>query len=392
MLVEWNHNKGRYEATKDEQLMMYKNTGDKKWTLVEDTVDPVADNVAQGLRDELLNGDWEVLKDLSADALKNMCVARKIKVQETNKKRDTEEKQHTYYLNKLLKWLKDQKVKAEADATEAVELITEQLQSAPPEPEQAPLAKPPQAKKPKKEATEEAKKLGNRIMTLESGDREMIKNLISTFEQKKARLDEERTLRIRAEAENGRLLKALEKKLDECGVEGSDGMENFRSGFSGQNRASGFMTRDAFRKVLDEAGLLTKSPGKPGGGQDVFHIIASSNGGPDHVDNYLYALGAGFNRSIGAHLDHVNCYLAGEEKAKRAARIALEVARNEDLWEHIDTRTNATRTLFTGGRHKDTYKRNPSSSENIGKDLYNQGAATFGRFVRHYERDLQKSK
>jgi hypothetical protein len=116
MLVEWSHENKRWEATKDGQLMMYKNTGDKKWMLVEDTVDPVADSVAQGLRAELLNGDWEVLKGLSAAALREMCEAREdqgLKVQGDNKTRNTEEKRHTYYLDKLLQWLKKEKVNAE---------------------------------------------------------------------------------------------------------------------------------------------------------------------------------------------------------------------------------------------------------------------------------------
>jgi hypothetical protein len=34
-------------------------------------------------------------------------------------------------------------------------------------------------------------------------------------------------------------------------------------------------------------------------GQNVFHIIANSHGGADHPDNFLYALGASFNKSIG---------------------------------------------------------------------------------------------
>ena len=403
MLVEWSHENKRWEATKDGQLMMYKNTGDKKWMLVEDTVDPVADSVAQGLRAELLNGDWEVLKGLSAAALREMCEAREnqgLKVQGDNKKRDTEEKQHTYYLNKLLKWLKDQKVLAKADTTEEVEQITEQLteqlQSAPREPAQAPLAGSPQAGKLKEKAKKEAEKLANSIMTLELGDREMIKNLISTFQQKKKKFEAENALRIEAEAENARLqeeVKKLKAMVDKCPVEGKKGMQDLRSQlrFSEQNRARGFMSRKDFRIVLEKAGLLTTKPGNAGDGQDVFHIIASSNGGPDHVDNYLYALGAGFNRSIGAQLDHVCCYLAGKDKARCAARIALAVANDSNLHIHIDTRTNETPTLFTEG-HKDTYIKHQNSPDNIGEDLYNQGAATFGRFVRQDGRDRRKSK
>jgi hypothetical protein len=60
--------------------------------------------------------------------------------------------------------------------------------------------------------------------------------------------------------------------------------------------------------------------------QDDFHIIAASNGGPDHADNYLYALGASFNRSIGNQLDAINCFLAGKAKAKKAVEISWKVA------------------------------------------------------------------
>ena len=372
--VEWSCEKGRWEATKDGQLMMYKNTGDKKWTLVEDTEEPVADNVAKGLRDELLDRDWEVLKDLSAAALREMCEARKIKVQGDNKKRNTEELRHRYYLDKLLQWLKKEKVNAEANATEAVELITEQLQSAPEEPEQAPLAGSPQASNLNKEASE----FTDRFMELDSGDREIIKNLISTFEQKKKKFEAETTLRYAAEAKNAKLqeeINQLKAMVDKCPVERSEDMESLRSQlrFSEQNRASGFMTRDAFRGVLERAGLLTKSPGKPGGGQDVFHIIASSNGGPDHVDNYLYALGAGFNRSIGANFDHVNCFMAGREKAKRAATIALTVANDKSLHKHIKMNVNGERTLFTEGLHRAVIQRTPNNPDAIGEALYNEG-------------------
>merc|ERR1719158_1632446 len=50
-------------------------------------------------------------------------------------------------------------------------------------------------------------------------------------------------------------------------------------------------------------------------GQDVFHIIANEHGGADHPDNYLYALGETFNRTIGSKFDALNCFLAGKEKA-----------------------------------------------------------------------------
>ena len=146
-------------------------------------------------------------------------------------------------------------------------------------------------------------------------------------------------------------------------------------------KAGGFMTRQRFRELLDEAGLLTNSPGKVGDGQDVFHIIASSNGGPDHVDNYLYALGAGFNRSIGANFDHVNCFMAGKEKAKRAATIALTVANDKSLHKHIKMNVNGERTLFTEGLHRAVIQRTPNNPDAIGEALYNEGKWTHTTWV-----------
>ena len=65
-----------------------------------------------------------------------------------------------------------------------------------------------------------------------------------------------------------------------------------------------FMSTKQYRDKLVEQGVdLT--------GLDVCHIIACSHGGPDHTDNYLFALGAEFNRGIGDRCDALNCYLAG---------------------------------------------------------------------------------
>ncbi|CAE8645173.1 unnamed protein product [Polarella glacialis] len=83
---------------------------------------------------------------------------------------------------------------------------------------------------------------------------------------------------------------------------------------------TGYMSRAAYRKRLQDAGLLQRD-------QDVFHIIASANGGPDHPDSYLGALGASFNRSIGCRFDALCCFIAGLEKTEKAVRRALEAER-----------------------------------------------------------------
>ena len=65
-------------------------------------------------------------------------------------------------------------------------------------------------------------------------------------------------------------------------------------------------------------------------GQDVFHIIANSNGGADHPDNFLYALGSTFNRSIGDNYDDLNAFLAGKEKTERAVRASIMYGNRTD--------------------------------------------------------------
>jgi hypothetical protein len=113
-----------------------------------------------------------------------------------------------------------------------------------------------------------------------------------------------------------------------------------------------FMSIKVFGNLLNAYGLITKKPGAPHEGQHVFHIIANSNGGPDHTHSYLYALGGTFNISIGDRLDHLNCFLAGLEAARRAVNISIKVANDIRLHEHIELR-NGKRTLYTVGAHKD---------------------------------------
>ena len=105
-----------------------------------------------------------------------------------------------------------------------------------------------------------------------------------------------------------------------------------------------FMSRADYRKLLQDAGLDLE-------GKDVFHIIASNHGGPDHTDNYLFALGTGFNRGISDRLDELNCYIAGKEATRKAVDIAMRVARDPTLHKHIDKRGRATGTLYTVGAH-----------------------------------------
>ncbi|KAJ1619729.1 hypothetical protein T492DRAFT_410829 [Pavlovales sp. CCMP2436] len=148
------------------------------------------------------------------------------------------------------------------------------------------------------------------------------------------------------------------------------------------------MSRAKFADVLRASGLLTLAPGAKHDGQHVFHIVASANGGPDHTDNFLYALGGSFNISIGDRLDPFNCVLAGRPKARRAVAIALCVACDESLHRHIDKRGKALPTLFTGGHHRSLCERFPNDSLALADALYNNGNAIL-RDVRAAERSRE---
>ena len=90
--------------------------------------------------------------------------------------------------------------------------------------------------------------------------------------------------------------------------------------------------RKAARKEIEESQCMSRATyakhlrsllGKNAiDGQDVFHIIANSKGGADHPDNFLYALGQTFNRSIGDGYDHFNAFLAGREKTLKAIKVS----------------------------------------------------------------------
>ena len=144
---------------------------------------------------------------------------------------------------------------------------------------------------------------------------------------------------------------------------------------------TGYMEIKTYRKALEERGLLEKAAGAAHEGQHVFHIIAAANGGPDHTDNYLFALGGTFNIAVGAHLDHFNCFLAGKAKAIKAVAIAEKTAKDPELHKWIRTPTGKGFRLYTEGKHKGK----------TGEDLFNDGQKVF-RAIRDEERDSKKAK
>ena len=99
-------------------------------------------------------------------------------------------------------------------------------------------------------------------------------------------------------------------------------------------------------------------------------MLPVTDGGPDHVDNYLYALGGSFNMSISNRFDSFNCYMAGLIKAEKAVAVALRVAATPSLHKHIPIRDpgKAGPTLFA-------FPPGCSSA----KDMYELGRAQWTR-------------
>lgn len=129
-----------------------------------------------------------------------------------------------------------------------------------------------------------------------------------------------------------------------------------------------FESKSTFAKRLLQAGLLERQPSAKHEGQHVYHIISANNGGPDHTDNYLYALGGSFNIAIGDRFDHLNCFLAGKAKAQKAVAIAMKVANDPSKHDHIDKRGKQQPTTFFEGRHKDI--RSGDELYKMGQDLF----------------------
>ena len=76
--------------------------------------------------------------------------------------------------------------------------------------------------------------------------------------------------------------------------------------------------------------------------------------------------------AIGDKYDHLNCFLAGKEKARRAVAIAKETARKPAKHKYIELRgKKEKRVLFTEGQHK--YK--------SGEELFAEGQSLFSRSI-----------
>ncbi len=232
--------------------------------------------------------------------------------------------------------------------------------------------------------------LVSRIESLKLEQRDMIERTVRMFEQNNREL-----LDLKAEVEetsrrNAELREQLAVRDEYASQQRK--LEEKRAKLKIPPEGS-FMSRADFAKLLASENLITLRDGASHEGQHVFHIIAAANGGPDHTDNYLYALGGSFNIAIGDHLDGFNCYLAGKEKARRAVNVALRVANDESLHRHVEQRggRGKARTLFTQSwRHKALLERHPNDGDAIAEAMYAQGE-TLTREVRAAAREERRA-
>jgi len=80
-------------------------------------------------------------------------------------------------------------------------------------------------------------------------------------------------------------------------------------------RAQDFMTKVQFRKLRERAGFPLNAD------QHVCHIIAESNGGANHIDNFYVAAGS-LNQSLGNKNDAYLAEAAGMEQTRKAVAVS----------------------------------------------------------------------
>ena len=80
-------------------------------------------------------------------------------------------------------------------------------------------------------------------------------------------------------------------------------------------RAQDFMSKAQFRKLRERAGFPLNAD------QHVCHIIAESNGGANHIDNFYVAAGS-LNQSLGNKNDAYLAEAAGLEQVRKAVAVS----------------------------------------------------------------------
>ncbi|GMH85289.1 hypothetical protein TrVE_jg7797 [Triparma verrucosa] len=216
-----------------------------------------------------------------------------------------------------------------------------------------------------------------KMTALNPGQQQIIDNLVKQFQQdnhEKELLEEENALLHQELERKDSLLSEAQKRVEQ--LQDGSGINSNVAITSHQRQGiaeiRGYMKKEKYQKELVKLDLICLQPGTPSEGQHVFHIIANTNGGPDHTDNYLFALGGTFNMTIGNRFDHLNCYLAGKEKARRAVEICKATALDSSLHKWIEKRTKGKdRVLYTDSIHK--FK--------SGETLFGEGQSLFTRSI-----------
>ncbi|GMH78289.1 hypothetical protein TrLO_g10398 [Triparma laevis f. longispina] len=212
---------------------------------------------------------------------------------------------------------------------------------------------------------------------LTPGQQQIVDDLVKQFQQnnhEKELLEEENALLHQELERKDSLLSEAQKRVEQLqdgsGINGK--VAHTLRQRQGIAKISGYMKKEKYQNKLVQLGLICLQPGAPSEGQHVFHIIANTNGGPDHTDNYLFALGGTFNMTISNRFDHLNCYLAGKEKARRAVEICEATARDSSKHKWIEKRTkNKDPVLYTNSIHK----------LKSGETLFGEGQSLFTRSI-----------
>jgi len=111
-------------------------------------------------------------------------------------------------------------------------------------------------------------------------------------------------------------------------------------------RAQDWMTKAQFRTMRQRAGFPLNAD------QHVCHIIAESNGGANHIDNY-YVASASLNQSLGNRNDSYLAEAAGLEQTKKAVAVSRTKGYTGPGAEDLIAMAKAARTgMAEGGATK----------------------------------------
>jgi len=104
-----------------------------------------------------------------------------------------------------------------------------------------------------------------------------------------------------------------------------------------QIRAQDFMSKTQFRKLRERAGLPLNAD------QHVCHIIAESNGGANHIDNYFVA-SSSLNQSLGNRNDSYLAEAVGLEQTQRAVAVSRSTGYTGPGADELISMAKAART------------------------------------------------